>query len=926
MTYDSFSDAFEKETRDLVAECHAGKTGNVFHRDTEARRALDLLDRRQSVLILGQAGVGKTSVIHRIACIMYNRGEGNLRVLSTTVPLAGTRYLGEWETKLSTIVESAINTGTALYISDIWNLPFAGKSSNVPKSFWDAIRPVVEEGRLCLLGEVTPETLRRMHEVEGFSSLFQIVSLAPLPDSQVDDILKIVASDAGFAIDGAARQTLISLTSRFLSGRAQPGPALNLLKQTIHYHGEKCAIGQPEPVTPGFIEKVFSIYTGLPKLVVSRQTVMPVRDIRGWFHDHIVGQTDAVEAVTEAIALFKAELHDPHKPIGTFFFVGPTGVGKTEMARALAEFFFGSPNRLLRFDLSEFKDYHSFEMLLGSQQRPEQPARLIDPIRAQPFQVILFDEIEKAHPNISDLLLQLLDEGRLSTPSGGTVSFLSTIIIATSNVGAEESSRNLGFNTNPALQDRHKDFFRALERNFRPELLNRFQHMIVFRSLTRDQVRKIALLELNRILDREGIKARDLIIDVDEKALDLAISHGFDPRYGARALKREIQKSLVLPLAITIMERNIEPGSIIKVFESDGHVKVHVLEAPEGLARNKEKASVRTGDGKRLTRTELMRIATETSKEIERIAEDMGEERLKRERRRLLDLRNMPEFWSNSERAILIIRDLDLNTSMLDRVDRLRFEAEDIERRLEKTEIRREIESLYARSEHLRESIKTAYRELSLIGIDGIWDALVEIQPVGAASGMARDFILDILLDWAKHRHMETMWFREPLRDNEPAMIAIKGDYAYGYLALEAGLHRIRTKEGDTRTSIAARIAVAPWKEHKQTPTLRSRHALKTIGKRGGKIRSRLEYEGGLVLQNSRTLTENGDLAIQIAHSWYQTSTSPDHVVRQVELEPGFRLHDYLSGINTGKKHVLTPKGFHELLCKRLEAAKSRQT
>jgi hypothetical protein len=389
-------------------------------------------------------------------------------------------------------------------------------------------------------------------------------------------------------------------------------------------------------------------------------------------------------------------------------------------------------------------------------------------------------------------------------------------------------------------------------------------------------------------------------------------------------LKREIQKSLVLPLAITIMERNIEPGSVIKIFESDGQVKVQSLEALESPSRDREQVSIRTGEGKRMTRTELMQSALEAAGEIERLADDMGEGRLEHERRRLLELRNMPEFWSNSERAILVIRDLDLNTSMLDRLDRLRFEAAEIARSLERTEVLREIEKLYTRLEHLRESTQTAYRELALIGIEGIWDALIEVRPVGAASGVARDFILDVLLEWAKYRNMGTVWIREPLRDNEPAMIAIKGDYAYGYLALEAGVHRIRAREGETRSSIAARVAIAPWKEDKQTPVLRSRHALKTVGKRGGKIRSRLEYEGELVLQNSGTLTENSDLATQIAHSWYNASTSPDHVVRQVELEPGFKLRDYLSGVHTGKKQVLSPKGFHELLCRRLEAAKGR--
>jgi ATP-dependent Clp protease ATP-binding subunit ClpC len=213
--------------------------------------------------------------------------------------------------------------------------------------------------------------------------------------------------------------------------RLARGPAPSRCRADRHYLDEKRAIGEDEPVTAAFIEKVFAVYTGLPRFVVSRHEVRPVTEIRDWFRSRIIGQRDAIEAIVQMITLFKAGLQDAHRPIGTFLFVGPTGVGKTELARALATYLFGSEKRLLRFDLSEFKDYHSFEMLIGDPKKPERPARLVDAVRAQPFQVVLLDEIEKAHGNIWDLLLQVLDDGRLTPAHGPAVSFRNTIVIAT---------------------------------------------------------------------------------------------------------------------------------------------------------------------------------------------------------------------------------------------------------------------------------------------------------------------------------------------------------------------------------------------------------------------------------------------------------------------------------------------------------------
>ncbi len=918
MTDQPFGNAFKQETRNLVRESSKGSLPKIYYREAEVEQAISLFDQKKSVLLHGPQGVGKTAIIYGIAHAQKEQKKGRIHELSTTTPLVGTRYIGEWQTKLSRIIEAAQKKKAVLYFDDIWNLSSAGKSAGDPTCFLDTMRPFVEQGKIQLIGETTPETLKAMQNIPSFVSLFQLLTVAPLSPEHASDIVGRYAMEQGFNLSEESLRAVIQLTSRFLPTRYQPGPGISLIDKIRHYRDQKEKIGEPESVTVSFIEKVFSIYTGLPKFIISKNELISARAIRTFFQNSIIGQGEAIDAVVETIALYKAGLDDPKHPIGTFLFVGPTGVGKTELARTLAKFLFGSANRLLRFDLSEFKDYSSFEMLIGNPLNPLQPAKLIDPVKAHPFQVVLFDELEKAHANVWDLFLQLLDEGRLTPAGGETVSFRNTIIIATSNVGASNPSGTLGFGATANDKEDRVNIQKSLEQVFRPEFLNRFGHIVVFHRLTKEQVRKIADLEIKKILQREGILERNLIIDIDDEALDTIIDETYSSRYGARALKREIQKRIILPLAITLMEKHVEQGSILRVIKVKGQIRVKILDSPESLNRKEEQRPIKTETGNRLTKSDFKALLRTAKTDLENIGIKMNEGNLLDACGRLQKLRNRPDFWDDYDNAIKILSELDLYQSLIDRLDRLRNWQVDLENELATASVRTEVKKVGIRVTSLGSAIKKATIELASIGKEGIWNAIVSISPMGPKSRKLRDLFAKTIIDWSGFKRYEINWLFEPLSDDEPILFMISGDYVFGYLRLENGVHQLVSEANDVKLKSAINCQVIPIIGQKETPVFGEHLALKAKGQFGGKIRSKLECGHDLVLQNAMTLSENKDLAIRITSSWRMASPIKDIIVRRIKIGKSFLLHDFLTGINTGKKDSLSGEGFHEILCNRI--------
>jgi DNA polymerase III delta prime subunit len=728
------------------------------------------------------------------------------------------------------------------------------------------------------------------------------------------EIIDHEATRQQLTLDRDARERLFGLCETFSAASAGPGPALDLLGKIHDYRDQKLAVGEDARITPLFVEKVFAIHSGLPVFVVSRTESKPAAKIREWFRERIIGQEAAIDAVVEMIAFYKALLHDKSKPIGSFLFVGPTGVGKTELARALAEFFFGSERRMLRFDMSEFADYNSFQMLIGSPGASlERPARLIDPVRVQPFQVLLFDELEKAHRNVQDLFLQLLDEGRLTTPHGETVNFCNTIVIATSNTGAFEGmTPAIGFGDKGEAYDADKAL-RAIESHFRPEFLNRYQHVVLFHPLTREQAVRIARIDLQSVLRREGIAGQNLIVNVHDDVIEHVLAVGFNARYGGRGIKRELRRQVILPLATLLMERSLEPGTLIDVAIQDGRVRVRVADVPDGKGATAESTSVRTPTGGRLTRARIAeRIATarSASETLVRAADLEG----LRKRIEEVDARRTDyTFWHDPHEAARVLAQQTRWLEAVSRIERLEDWVREASAALGSDTTRTDLTRLTDSLSRLESAMGNAHRELAGMGPDGYWDALIEIAPIGP--GDARDFLFDLYLNWAQHRRLEIVMLHEPMASDEAIAIALRGPFAHGYLKSEAGLHRLRGRD-----SSIARVSVAPMSSGAQPVELGEQRALKAIGQLGGKIRSRVAIPGArLVLQNARNLSENRELASDVAPSWPHEQGSTPPTVRRYDLDP-FLVRDYLTKADFTRKDILSPKPFHDLLCARIDS------
>ncbi len=527
-------------------------------------------DERASVLLVGPERVGKTGLFR--AWLEREHASGRARYVYGTSGarlVAGMSGFGQWQERVRRVMEAASVLDALLYFDDFADL-FAdrpGGSVDIPS----ALRPWVEGGRVRVVGEIRDDTLERVEARHAaLFSCFGRVRLEPFGAAQATQVLhELSRYDAKRtpprpALSAAAIATVVELASRYVPYESFPGKAVRLAEELGAATEARLGSRASEPgaaITPHDVYGWFSARTGVPTFLLQDDEELRFADTVATLRRRLVGQDEAVRRVAELVSVVKAGLAPAGKPLATLLFVGPTGVGKTELSRALAELLFGDEGRLLRFDMSEYADSLAADRLFRGNDGGE--GLLTRKVREQPFSVVLLDEIEKAHAGVFDLLLQVCGEGRLTDGRGKTAFFHSAFIILTSNLGAAQRRPVAGFGARSSDAEEH--YLRVVRETFRPELVNRIDRVVAFRALDEAEIRAVTDLTTARATKRRGLTERGIDLAVSEAAADHLARGGMSEAYGARALRRHVERALLTPVArlVSAWGANVEGHRVV---------------------------------------------------------------------------------------------------------------------------------------------------------------------------------------------------------------------------------------------------------------------------------------------------------------------------------------------------------------------------
>jgi ATP-dependent Clp protease ATP-binding subunit ClpC len=586
--------------RDLTAQAAAGKISEAVARETEIRAVARTLARskKNNPLLLGDAGVGKTAIVEGLAYAI-NRKIAPTPLLDRRIVqieigtlVAGTSLRGQFEERLIGIVEEIKRAGNViLFIDEIHTIVGAGDTIDSNLDAANILKPALARGEIMCIGATTHEEYRRaIAQDPALARRFRTIDVEEPSEKATITILQgqrdRLEKHHGISIIPDAVETAVRMSVRYLPDKRLPDKALDLLDEactrvTIRTVHPDIAEEPRSEVTSSDIAAVLSEWTGIPVSELNADEKRRLTGLEEALRAKVIGQNKAIRIVADAIKTARAGLSDPHRPIGVFLFLGTSGVGKTELARALADFLFGSEDAMIRLDMSEFHDAHTVARLIGSPpgyKESNRGGQLTDSLRRRPYSVVLLDEIEKAAPEVFDLFLQIFDEGRLSDAHGRPVDARHSVFIMTSNIGTKESSKTLGFGGGD--DDAEPDFSPYLKQFFRVEFLNRVDEVVTFRSLNRNDLSSILDLQLQELYIR--LREQKLTLELSDDARHTIVEAGFDPVKGARPLKRAIERLLTRPLSTSIVEERFKAGeTIVVIAGSSGQLDFRVKTATE---------------------------------------------------------------------------------------------------------------------------------------------------------------------------------------------------------------------------------------------------------------------------------------------------------------------------------------------------------
>lgn len=582
--------ALDKYGHDLTKQAQAGKLDPVVGREVEIERVVQILSRRKknNPILIGEPGVGKSAIVEGLALRIVGNEAGALagkRIITLDVAsmVAGTTYRGQFEERMKLVLqELQRHPEVILFIDEIHTIIGAGNAQGSLDAA-NILKPALARGEVQCIGATTTNEYRTSIEKDGaLERRFQKVVVRPTTTEETLSILNRLSEHYAeyhhVIYPEETLQAAVSLAERYITDRAFPDKAIDVMDEAgARAHARAKAVGdEPQEsytITVDDIASVVSMMSGVPVQRVQKAETERLRTMDETLRKRVIGQDEAVNTIVRAIRRSRLGLRDPRRPIGTFFFLGPTGVGKTYLAQCLAEEMFGSRDAVIRFDMSEYMEKHTVSLLVGAPPgyvAHEDGGKLTEAVRRKPYSIVLFDEIEKAHPDIFNILLQVLDEGRLTDRQGHVVDFRNTIIILTSNVGTrqlKEFGAGIGFGVSDMdTKTSNQMLLKALQKTFPPEFLNRIDNVITFQPLTRDALARIVNIEVALLQERLRKTGHQLVL-TPEVTMQLA-EKAYDPQNGARPVKRAIQTYLEDPLTDVLLAHPQQKRITIKQLQN----------------------------------------------------------------------------------------------------------------------------------------------------------------------------------------------------------------------------------------------------------------------------------------------------------------------------------------------------------------------
>ncbi|MCA0385022.1 MAG: ATP-dependent Clp protease ATP-binding subunit [Firmicutes bacterium] len=629
----------EKYGANLIEKAEKGEIDRIIGRNREIDRVVQILNRRSknNPLLLGEPGVGKTAIAEGLAVRIVEKQvpekllDTEIYLLDMTAIVAGTQFRGQFEGRMKAIITEASKHGNIiLVIDEVHNIMGAGEVHGGVMNAANILKPALARGEVQIIGATTLDEYRK--HIEKDAALERRFQPVVVDEPNIEDSIEILKGIKDYyeefhkvAISDEVIDAAVRMSDRYITDRFLPDKAIDVIDEAgsranLKNHGlvevkaledelEKLEADRAQATADGdyelsaelrvealrLAEKIEQIkqssghvaltvedvayvieaWTKIPVNRITEEEAEKLIALEGRLHKRVIGQHSAVEAISKAVRRNRSGFRKKRKP-ASFIFVGPTGVGKTELAKTLAEELFGTEDAIIRVDMSEFMEKHTVSKLIGAPPGYvgyEQGGQLTEKVRRKPYSVILLDEIEKAHADVFNILLQILEDGRLTDGQGRTVFFENTVIIMTSNVGTNLKSTGIGFGSE---QERKMELTirEMLRETFRPEFLNRIDDIIVFKALSEEELRQIVDLQIKEVAGE--VRDKKMSLEVTDEVKALILKEGFDDKYGARPLRRTIQRLIEDEIAELYIRKLIEEGHLLKAVLEENKVKIKV--------------------------------------------------------------------------------------------------------------------------------------------------------------------------------------------------------------------------------------------------------------------------------------------------------------------------------------------------------------